>query len=86
MNDQQITAADAEEMVLEWLRQRYQPRVEQTECPTSSGVLGYGITIQDPTDYFFFYVEPDRPRTGPAQLICISRLTGEIVFDGEVGE
>ena len=45
----------------------------------------YGIDSW-PDDIWYVYIPPERPRLGAAHYICIDKQSGEIIFDGFVGE
>jgi hypothetical protein len=81
-----ISEVTAKNIALEKIKRDLQGDIELVEFSEPTGGLAYCLNGRNPADYYFFHVNPPRPAVGESRIICISKKSGEIVFDGYVGE
>ena len=79
-----INEEKALQIIRKYLIQQEQSRKLEIQDGLPEGCILYGVPEDEPC--WTVWIPSDTPRIGCGRIICISKETGKILYDGNVGE
>lgn len=86
MEKKEISAATARQVAIEKIMLGLANSLDLVECPDHFSELVYCSDGSPLAEHYCFYIPSPEPRVGAGRIISISKQTGQVVFDGYVGE
>ena len=82
----EITKPKAAEIIRDYLFKRFKDQITEESILDSPPEWASFYPARPVEKTFFCFIPAEKYRVGSVRMIAIHKLTGEIIFDGDVGE